>query len=96
MGRWILITCAAAGLSLPLGWSAAEAAGRGLGTPGGFTGTPPGFGSQGGHGGFEPFTPSGATTPTNLPNGWDQGNAGWKSNLQQTPPTLSCPPGLKC
>ena len=96
MGRWILVICAAASLSLPLGLSAAEAGGRGLGTPGGFTGTPPGFGSQGGHQGFEPFNLPGSTSPTNLPNGWDQGKADWKSNLQQTHPTLSCPPGLRC
>jgi hypothetical protein len=97
MSRSILAICAAAGLSLSLGLSAAEAAGRGLGTPGGFTGTPPGFGSQGGHGGFEPFTPSGATSPTNLPNGWDQGKADWKMNLQRTSPVLpTCPPGLRC
>jgi hypothetical protein len=96
MSRSVLVICAAVGLSLPLGLSAAEAAGRGLGTPGGFAGTPPGFGSPGGHGGFEQFNLPGATRPTNLPNGWDQGRADWKSNLQQTSPTLSCPPGLRC
>jgi hypothetical protein len=95
MCRWIIVI-SAAGLSLALGSNAAVAGGKGLGTPGGFTGTPPGFASQGGHGGFEPFTPSRATSPTNLPNGWDQGRADWKSNLQQNPPVLTCPPGLKC
>jgi len=95
MRRFILASCAAAGLSLSL-VVAAGAAGKGVGSPGGFTGTPPGFGSQGGHRGFEPFTPAGATSPTNLPPGWDEGNAPWKKNLQKTPPVLSCPPGLKC
>ena len=96
MSRCIVIVCAV-GLSLALGSSGASSAGKGLGTPGGFAGTPPGFGSQGGHGGFEPFTPSGARSPTNLPNGWDQGQADWKMNLQRNPPVLpTCPPGLRC
>ena len=96
MGGWIVVACAAGSL-LALGSPAADAAGRGSGTPGGFTGTPPGFASPGGHGGFEGVTPSGATSPTNLPNGWDQGKADWKANLQRNPPVLpTCPPGLRC
>ena len=95
MRRWFVVVCAA-GLLSALGASAADAAGRGLGTPGGFAGTPPGFGSQGGHNGFERFTPAGASSPTMLPNGWDQGKADWKSNLQRNPPVLTCPPGLRC
>jgi len=95
MRTCILVSFAALGFSLSLSLTAA-AAGKGIGSPGGFTGTPPGFGSQGNHGGFESFTPAGAKSPTNLPPGWDEGNAPWKKNLEKTPPVLSCPPGLKC
>src|SRR3974377_1182254 len=98
MSKLTAFACAAFGLSLFFGGVAAEAAGKGPPSPapGGFTGTPPGFSSQGGHGGFESFTPSGATSPTKPPHRWDHGKADWKWKLQQTPPVLDCPPGLTC
>jgi hypothetical protein len=102
MRKSYLAAAAAAGLLLALGASA-QAAGKGLGG-GGPSSTPPGFSSQGGHNGFEPFTNttppvSPSTTPTttstNLPGGWDEGNAGWKGNLQGSNPILTTrPPGL--
>ncbi len=62
--------------------------------------TPSGFGSPGGHNGFETFThttpgtPS-TTTQQRLPGGWDQGKADWKSGLQSPNPILTTrPPGL--
>jgi hypothetical protein len=82
------LVAAAAGLLLALGASA-EAGGRG----------PSGFGSPGGHNGFETFThttptPS-TTTQQRLPGGWDQGKADWKSGLQGPNPILTTrPPGL--
>jgi hypothetical protein len=60
--------------------------------------TPPGFGSSGGHSGFESFTHTGTggtTTTERLPGGWDEGKAGWKSGLQTPNPDLNTrPPGL--
>ena len=85
----------AAGLVLALGASA-EAGGRG----GGPSMTPSGFGSPGGHNGFETFTHTTPGTPPRttqqrLPNGWDAGKADWKSGLQSSNPTLTTrPPGL--
>jgi len=57
--------------------------------------TPSGFGSSGGHNGFETFTHT-ATTTERLPGGWDAGNATWKSGgLQSSNPVLTTrPPGL--
>ena len=89
------LVVAAAGLPLTLGASA-EAGGRGGGAPM----TPSGFGSAGGHNGFETFThTTGGAHPTitqqRLPPGWDEGKAGWKSNLQSPNPILTTrPPGL--
>ena len=85
-----------AGLLLALGVSA-EAGGRGGGPS---MTTPPGFGSPGGHKGFETFThTTGGAHPTitqqRLPAGWDEGKAGWKSGLQRSNPILTTrPPGL--
>jgi hypothetical protein len=95
MVKSYLAVTAAAGLLLALGASA-DAAGRGPG--GGSLSTPPGFGSQGGHNGFETFThtgPGGSTTTTRLPSGWDEGKASWKGGLQAPNPNLNTrPPGL--
>lgn len=76
--------------------ASAEAGGRG----GGAAMTPLGFGSPGGHNGFETFThttpgTSPTTTQQRLPGGWDQGKADWKSGLQGPNPILTTrPPGL--
>jgi hypothetical protein len=94
MRKYYLVV-AAAGLLLVLGASA-EAGGRG----GGPSMTPPGFGSSGGHNGFETFTHTTPGTPPTitqqrLPPGWDEGKADWKSNLQTSNPILTTrPPGL--
>jgi len=60
--------------------------------------TPSGFGSSGGHNGFETFThttPGMPPTTQRLPNGWDSGKADWKSGLQSKNPILTTrPPGL--
>ena len=95
MVKSYLVATAAAGLLLALGASA-NAGGRGGGGP---SMTPPGFGSSGGHGGFETFThtnpPPAPPTTERLPGGWDEGNASWKSGLQATNPNLNTrPPGL--
>ncbi len=95
MRKSYLATAATVGLLLVLGASA-EAGGRGGGAPM----TPSGFGSPGGHNGFETFThTTGGAHPTitqqRLPPGWDEGKAGWKSNLQSPNPILTTrPPGL--
>ena len=95
MRKSYLATTAAAGLLLVLGTSA-EAGGRGGGAPM----TPSGFGSPGGHNGFETFTHTTLGTPPTitqqrLPGGWDEGKADWKSNLQRSNPILTTrPPGL--
>ena len=93
MGKSVL-TASLAVAAIAFGGVAAEAAGRGGGGPGGAVApfTPPGFSSPGRHSGFETFTntttttgPSGTvttTTSSNLPGGWDDGKASWKSNLQ--------------
>ena len=96
MGKCYL--AGAAALALLVAGVSAQAAGRGAGNP------PPGFSSPGAHSGFETFTntttttgpnPTTTTTTTNLPGGWDEGNASWKSNLQNSNPTLNTlPPGL--
>src|SRR5262245_16593521 len=95
MAKSCLVAIAAVGLVLALG-AAANAGGRGPG--GGGSSTPPGFGSPGGHGGFETYTHTGSTgtiTTGRLPGGWDEGKAGWKSGLQGTNPNLNTrPPGL--
>ena len=94
MVKSYLVATAAAGLLLALGASA-NAGGKGGGGP---SMTPPGFGSPGGHGGFETFTHTGTggtTTTERLPGGWDEGKAGWKSGLQAPNPNLNTrPPGL--
>jgi len=94
MVKSYLVATAAAGLLLALGASA-NAGGKGGGGP---SMTPPGFGSPGGHGGFETFTHTGTggtTTTERLPGGWDEGKAGWKSGLQTPNPDLNTrPPGL--
>ncbi len=91
MVKSYLAVTAAAGLVLALGASN-EAGARGLGGGGPST-TPPGFGSQGGHNGFETFTNGSSTA--RLPRGWDQGKASWKSGLQGSTPILTTrPPGL--
>jgi hypothetical protein len=95
MVKSYLAAIAAVGLLLALGASA-DAGGRGLGG-GGPSMTPPGFGSQGGHNGFETFTHTGptGTTTSRLPGGWDEGKASWKSGLQAPNPVLTTrPPGL--
>jgi hypothetical protein len=98
MKSYLAGAAAAAGLLLALGASA-EAAGKGLGGGGPPT-TPPGFGSPGGHNGFETFTHTTPGTPPTitqqrLPGGWDEGKADWKSNLQAPNPILTTrPPGL--
>src|SRR5262249_36108818 len=92
-----LVATAAVGLVLALGASANAGGGRGLGGAGPSM-TPPGFGSPGGHGGFESFTHTGpgtTTTTQRLPGGWDEGQASWKSGLQAPNPNLNTrPPGL--
>ena len=94
MVKSYLVATAAAGLLLALGASA-NAGGKGGGGP---SMTPPGFGSSGGHSGFESFTHTGTggtTTTERLPGGWDEGKAGWKSGLQAPNPNLNTrPPGL--
>jgi len=94
MVKSYLVATAVAGLLLALGASA-NAGGKGGGGP---SMTPPGFGSPGGHGGFETFTHTGTggtTTTERLPGGWDEGKAGWKSGLQAPNPNLNTrPPGL--
>jgi hypothetical protein len=96
MVKSYLVATAAVGLVLALGTSA-NAAGRGLGGAGPSM-TPPGFGSPGGHGGFETFThtgPGSTITTQRLPGGWDEGRASWKSGLQAPNPSLETrPPGL--
>ena len=90
--RVVLALAAAVAVASP-----ALAGGKGL-TP---SSTPPGFGSAGGHNGFESYTSSSTTngtttTPTNLPGGWDEGKTSWKSGLQAENPNLATrPPGLK-
>jgi len=98
MGKSIL-TASLAVAAIAFGGLAAEAAGRGGGGPGGAVApfTPPGFSSPGAHSGFETFThtTTTTTTSTNLPGGWDEGKASWKSNLQSPNPILTTrPPGL--
>src|SRR5262245_61365625 len=86
-----------AGVLLLAVCASAEAGGRGGGGP---SMTPSGFGSPGGHNGFETFThttigPPPTTTQARLPSGWDQGNAAWKRDLQSSNPILTTrPPGL--
>ena len=84
----------ATGALVLAGGLSAEAGGRG----GGPSMTPAGFGSMGGHRGFETFThrsPSGTITQQRLPGGWDEGKAAWKSGLQRSNPILTTrPPGL--
>ena len=91
MRRPYLALVTAAGVLLAVGASA-EAGSAPM--------TPSGFGSPGGHNGFETFThTTGGAHPTitqqRLPPGWDEGKAGWKSNLQSPNPVLTTrPPGL--
>ena len=85
--------------------SAANAGNKNGGGAGPST-TPPGFGSSGGHKGFETFTHTTTTTDStgvltttesheNLPSGWDQGKADWKTGLKTSNPNLTTrPPGL--
>jgi hypothetical protein len=88
-------------VSAVAGAAPAAAGGRGPGP----SSTPPGFGSGGGHQGFETFShttttttngvSSSTTTSEKLPGGWDEGKADWKGPLQSTNPVLSTrPPGL--
>jgi len=103
MRRTTIAIVTAAGLSIVLGAFSAMAGPKGLGGGGAPT-TPPGFSSPGGHNGFGSFTntspsttPGGTPTTTTemLPRGWGEGNASWKSTLEQPNPTLSTrPPGL--
>jgi hypothetical protein len=105
MGKIFISGACAAGLLLALGVYSAEAGGRGGGGPGGNVApfTPPGF-SQGNKNGFETFTnttpatiPTGTPTTTSmqLPHGWGEGKADWKSSLEQPNPVLNTvPPGL--
>ena len=75
----------------------AEPGGKGLGGAGsGPPPTPPGFGSTGGHNGFETYS-----SPTSTPPAWPYrraggtGNADWKTGLQGPSPDLTTrPPGL--
>ena len=75
----------------------AEAGDKGLGGAGsGPPLTPPGFGSTGGHNGFEPYSnPTSTPSSMALPQGWGTGNADWKTGLQGPSPDLTTrPPGL--
>ena len=77
--------------------TSAANAGSKIGGGAGPSTTPPGFGSSGGHNGFETFTHTTTTTEShvNLPSGWDQGKADWKADLQTNNPNLTTrPPGL--
>jgi hypothetical protein len=75
----------------------ANAGDKGLGGAGsGPPSIPPGFGSTGGHKGFETYSnPTNTPSSKALPQGWGSGNADWKSGLQGTSPDLTTrPPGL--
>ena len=85
--RDVLVVAAAVAMASP-----ALAGGKGSAP----SSTPPGFTSPGGHNGFETYTGSSTTngtttSSTNLPRGWDEGNAAWKQN----PSPTTRPPGLK-
>ena len=68
----------------------AEPGGKGLGGAGsGPPSTPPGFGSSGGHNGFETYSNPSSMT---LPQGWGTGNADWKTGLQGLSPDLTTRP----
>ena len=99
MVKSCLVATAAVGLVLALGASANAGGRGGVGGAGPSTTNPPGFGSPGGHGGFETFThtsPTGTITTQRLPGGWDEGKASWKMNGLEAPnPNLNTrPPGL--
>ena len=75
----------------------ANAGDKGLGGAGsGPPSTPPGFGSTGGHKGFETYNnPTSTPSSMALPQGWGNGNSDWKTGLQGTTPDLTTrPPGL--